>query len=162
MVALLQIARVSGGLHLSFSVAHRSHSGGRYGMTWKTYIAVTVMSCVSVSRCEDRRRSLSPHVSRAAPNEVSVVNPEAILQIHGARSWIRGKSYSSNVHSKQGAKDRDASLLNLRDRGWPLFQPVSRVGCLCLTRNMQILRMLPVADSGTELSRWSLCVTTSL
>lgn len=52
-------------------------------------------------------------VVRIAPNEISVADNDAILQIHGAKSWIRGTSYTVSFHSSGGAPDHDVSMLNL-------------------------------------------------
>lgn len=45
-----------------------------------------------------------------------MVDNDAILQIHGAKSWIRGTSYSVSFHSSGGMQDNDVSMLNLITR----------------------------------------------
>ncbi|KAL8283368.1 hypothetical protein RQP46_005778 [Phenoliferia psychrophenolica] len=51
----------------------------------------------------------------APPNEISTADYNAVLPIHGAKSWIRGTSYNATVYSKNGESTENNSMLNLID-----------------------------------------------
>ena len=53
-------------------------------------------------------------VVRIGPNEVSVSYAGAITQIHGAKSWIKGKSYGQTASGM--ADSKETSLISLRTR----------------------------------------------
>ena len=56
------------------------------------------------------------HLDSSAPNEISISDWEAVLPVHGAKSWIRGTSYTATAYSKPGEAADKASMLNLIDR----------------------------------------------
>ncbi|KAL8278141.1 hypothetical protein RQP46_009465 [Phenoliferia psychrophenolica] len=83
-------------------------------------------------------------VVRLAPNEISIADWEAVLPVHGAKSWIRGTSYTATAYSKPGEATDKASMLNHtpRRRVWDKaftigslreYEPMllTRLGQLC-------------------------------
>lgn len=59
------------------------------------------------------------------PNEVSVATAEAFLQVHGAKSWIKGASYSQTASGMSSSTE--TSLISLRDRTSPIYHTPASV-----------------------------------